>query len=213
MSILYFILVFVIIVGMTWWVGSWNIMLNLTNFFIASLLACSFYEPLADRLEAIDRTFTYIVDFAAIWLIFVVACALLRMATDFLTSYQLRMNFWAEMGLRTVLSIWLGLAFCFFTSFTLHLAPLPNDALVSSPTTDLFGFAPDRKWMAFVQSRSRGALAESKEGMFLPTYDLVDHPDDRELNARVFDPHAKFAETYIQRRIKLSKSETLRVHR
>ena len=213
MSILYLILLLVIVVGLNWWVGSWNIILNMTNFFIASLFACSFFEPVADWLESRSPTYTYLVDFVAIWLIFAVVCGGLRLATDFMTKYQLRMNKWAEYATRTVLSVWLGIAFCCFTFFTLHLAPLPTSKFVSTPTSNLFGFAPDRKWMAFVQSRSRGALSASKNAAFLPEYDLVDHPDDKDLNARVFDPHAQFAEKYIDRRVKLSKSKTLRVSR
>ena len=211
MSILYFILVFLLVVGMTWWLGSWNIMLNLINFFIASLLACSFYEPLADRIEAAQPSYSYLLDFISIWLIFFLACVILRAMTDNLSKYQMRMNFWVEMGTRTVLSTWLALAFCYFASFTLHLAPLPTGQFISSPDQNLFGFAPDRQWMAFIQSRSRGALAASKDALFLSDYDLIDHPDDRELNARVFDPLSQFTEKKIGRRIQLSLNKTLRI--
>ncbi len=188
-------------------------MLNLTNFFIAALVASNFFEPLADKLESFNPTYTYMVDFIAIWLLFVLTCGALRTATDFLTKYQLRMNIWAEYATRSVLSIWLGLAFCFFAFFTMHVSPLPTDQFVSSPKANLFGFAPDRKWMAFVQSRSRGALAAHKDAAFLPPYDLPVHPDDEGLEARVFDPNAEFAATYLQRRVNLSKSKTLRVAR
>ena len=211
MSILYLILVFLIVVGMTWWVGSWNIFLTLINFFIAAMVASSFFEPLADRLEALNPNYTYVLDFVSIWLLFFLTSVLLRVGTDTLSKHQMRMNVWAEMVTRTVLSVWLAVAFCFFASFTLHLAPLPTSQFVSSPTEDLFGFAPDRKWMAFVQSRSRGALSSAKDASFLPEYDLVDHPDDRELNARVFDPYAKFSSTYIKRRTALSRSKTIQV--
>lgn len=213
MSILYFFLIFAIVVGLNWWVGSWNIILNMTNFFIAALIASSFFEPLADKIESSNPSYTYMLDFISVWLIFVVVCAAMRMATDFMSKYQLRMNIWAEYAARTILSIWLGLAFCFFTFFTLHLSPLPVNQFVTSPKANLFGFAPDRKWMAFIQSRSRGALAASKDAALLAEYDLPVHPDDRDLEARVFDPNAEFAERYIRRRVSLSKSKTLRVAR
>ena len=211
MSILYLFLIIAVVVGAQWWFSSWNIFLNLINFFISALVASSFFEPLADKLESFDSSFTYIVDFIAIWLLFVATFVAMRLGTDMLSKYQLRMNVWAEFGLRTVLACWLAGGFVCFTFFTFHLAPFPPGEFIGSPKSVLFGFAPDRKWMAFVQSRSRGALSESKNASFLPEYDLPDHPEDIELAARVFDPHAEFAKKYIQRRATLSKSKTLRV--
>lgn len=211
MSILYLILIVVVIAASNWWFGSWNIAINLINFFISALIASSFFEPVADWLETFDNTFTYLVDFVAIWMLFAVSFVSMRIVTDLLSKYQLRMNIWAEYVLRTVLSLWLAGGFVCFTFFTFHLAPFPINAFVSHPKTTLYGLGPDKKWMAFVQSRSRGALAESKTASFLPEYDLQDHPDDIDLNARVFDPFAEFSAKYIARRSKLSKSITLRV--
>ncbi len=211
MSILYLILILAIVVGMTWWLGSWNIMINLINFYISALVASSFFEPLADKLEGFDDTFTYLVDFVAIWMLFVVCFAALRLVTDFLTQYQLRMNIWLEYALRTILAFWLGAGFVCFTFFTFHLAPFPPGKPVVNKTKKLYGIGPDQQWMAFIQSRSRGALSQSKEGLFLSEYDLFVHPDDKELGVRVFDPFAEFATRYISRRQNLSKSSTLRV--
>lgn len=210
MSILYLILLAVVVIGMTWWLGSWNIFLNLINFFLAALLASSLFEPTAALLESFDKTYAGIVDFVAIWLVFFVAFAALRFITDFLTKYQLRMSFWAEMPIRTILCLWLAGGVVCFTFFTLHLAPLPPDQFNISPTTKMFGFGPDRMWMAFIQSRSRGALAESKNAPFLPEYDLASHPDDVDLNCRVFDPFAEFGGKCTIRRLKISSVETLR---
>lgn len=191
--------------------GSWNIMINLINFFVASLVASSYFELLAAQLESFNSSFTYLVDFIAIWLLFVLTFILLRLATDFLTKYQLQMNIWAEYAVRTVLSLWLAISFSFFAFFTFHLAPLPTANFVTNPQQKMFGFAPDQKWMAFIQSRSRGALAASKNAAFMPKYDLTPHPDDADLDCRVFDPHAGFAAKYLDRRISLSQSKTLRV--
>lgn len=211
MSILYLLLIGAVVVGMTWWLGSWNIFINLINFFIAALVASSFFEPLADQLESYDSSYTYMVDYVAIWLLFVVSFVVLRMITDFMTKYQLRMNLWAEYAARTVLSLWLAGGFICFTFFTFHLAPFPPEIFVGNPTTKLFGIGPDQQWMAFIQSRSRGALAASKDAAFLGEYDLVDHPEDSKLGFRVFDPNAEFAQKYILRRAKIKKNPTLRV--
>ena len=166
MSILYLYLIAALIVGMTWWLGSWNIFINLINFFIAALVASSFFESLAGMLESFDTTYRYFIDFVAIWLLFFITFGLLRLVTDFLTVYQMQMNFWVELPLRTILSLWLAGGFICFTFFTLHLAPLPPENYSSSPQTKLFGFGPDRMWAAFIQSRSRGALSESKMACF-----------------------------------------------
>lgn len=212
MSILYLYLIAALIVGMTWWLGSWNIFINLINFFIAALVASSFFESLAGMLESFDTTYRYFIDFVAIWLLFFITFGLLRLVTDFLTVYQMQMNFWVELPLRTILSLWLAGGFICFTFFTLHLAPLPPENYSSSPQTKLFGFGPDRMWAAFIQSRSRGALSESKNGLFLSEYDLDDHPDDVGLNCRVFDPFAQFGEKGVERRQQISQNETLRAY-
>lgn len=210
MSILYLIVIVLIIVGMTWWLGSWNIFLNLINFFISALVASSLFEPVANTLESFDNSSHLFIDFIAIWLVFFITFGLLRMGTDFLTKYQLRMHFWVEMPLRTILALWLAGGFVCFTFFTMHLAPLPPDQFQYSPRTKLFGFGPDRMWAAFIQSRSRGALAEAKNAPFLPEYDLPDHPDDVDLNCRVFDPFAQFGATGAERRQRISSNTTLR---
>ena len=210
MSILYLIVIALLVVGMTWWLGSWNILINLINFFISALVASSLFEPVANLLESFDKTYYLVVDFVAIWLVFFATFGFLRFITDFLTKYQLRMNFWVEMPLRTILSLWLAAGVVCFTFFTLHLAPLPPDQFRYSARTKLFGFGPDRMWMAFVQSRSRGALAESRNAAFLPEYNLPSHPDDVDLNARVFDPFAQFGEVGVNRRKIISSNTTLR---
>lgn len=220
-----FLGVFAVVAGFNWWVGAWNSMLNLINFYLAALVASSFFEPLADRLEAFNPTYTYVVDFVAVWALFAVMFAGLRITTDLLTKYQLRMNVWADYGVRTFLSIAVAFSFVCFMFFTLHVAPLPPD--VFDPATPkelgdvragnrpnkLMGFGPDEIWMSLVKSSSRGSLAESKRGLFLEDYKLEDHPDDVKLQARVFDPQANFRLNYAIRRANLSKSETLRVKR
>jgi hypothetical protein len=42
---------------------------------------------------------------------------------------------------------------------------------------------------------------------------LTEHPEDADLNARVFDPYSQFSERWAVRRRELSQTETLRVAR
>ena len=108
MMIWVLILIFLVVVGMNWWVGTWNTMINLINFFISALVASSFFEPLATLIESFAGTYALLVDFVAIWILFVVTFGILRGTTDFLTNYQLQMNLWVDYSIRAVLSIWLA---------------------------------------------------------------------------------------------------------
>lgn len=205
------ILIFAMIIGISWWFGSWNIMINLINFYISALVASNYYEAAADQLESFNNTFTYVADFVALWGIFFVSFLVLRSITDMLSRYKMQLPNWLEYILRGVLGFWLAAGFFCFSMFSLHLAPLPPNVFQANVQDSTFGFGPDRMWLAFVQSRSRGALAESKNAMFVGEYDLQDHPDDVDLNSRVFDPHAQFIPTYHSRRQNLSEVTALRV--
>lgn len=205
------VLIFAMIIGISWWFGSWNIMINLINFYISALVASNYYEAAADQLESFNNTFTYVADFVALWGIFFVSFLVLRSITDMLSRYKMQLPNWLEYILRGVLGFWLAAGFFCFSMFSLHLAPLPPNVFQANVQDSTFGFGPDRMWLAFVQSRSRGALAESKNAMFVGEYDLQDHPDDVDLNSRVFDPHAQFIPTYHSRRQNLSEVTALRV--
>ena len=208
------IAIFLIIIGSTWWFGLWNNLLTLINLLLAGLVASSFYENMAITLEAWAPSFIYFSDFLAVWLIFVLVFAVLRTATDLLSSMRLRFDPVTEMMGRSVLSIWIAVVFIAFSFFTLHMAPIPPDFygdLAAKPARRMIGVGPDRFWLAFIQSRSRGALAESRTAPLLPAYDAADsHPEDAELDARVFDPKARFIDDFHANRQKLSQQSTLR---
>ena len=205
------ILVFAMIIGISWWFGSWNIMINLINFYISALVASNYYEAAADMFESSNNTFTYVADFVSLWGVFFVCFLVIRSITDVMSRYKLQLPTWLEYTLRGVLGFWLAAGFFCFSMFSLHLAPLPPNAFQVNVQDSTLGFGPDRMWLAFVQSRSRGALAESKNAMFVGDYDLQDHPDDADLNSRVFDPYAQFIPSYHLRRKNLSEVTVLRV--
>ena len=207
------ILVFLLIIGANWWFGSWNILLNLINFYLAALVATNYYEVAADRIESFNSTFTYLADFVALWGIFFITFVILRAVTELMSKYKLSLPTWLEYSARSLLVLWLAGGFFCFTMFSLHMAPLPPDAYQVTVSDKVYGFGPDRMWLAFVQSRSRGALAESKNAMFVPEYDLAEHPDDEGADLRVFDPMAQFIPTYHKRRDGLSRITALRVNK
>jgi hypothetical protein len=69
--------------------------------------------------------------------------------------------------------------------------------------------APGRQWLAFMQSRSRGALSrgESDQARLSPL------PDDKNLNVRIFDPESRFILKYYQRRKNFEGEPDYRVAR
>jgi uncharacterized membrane protein required for colicin V production len=210
MLILIAFLVFALIIGSNWWFGAWNCLLNLMNFFLAALVASSFYENVAAQIVELDSSYALIADFVAVWLVFVVVFVVLRGITDLLSRYQLKVEPWVDYAGRGVFSFWLACGFLCFTFFTLHMAPLPPDSFQTDPATRTLGVGPDRFWLSFIQSRSRGALAESKQSSFFPSYTLTGHPDDADLDARVFDPEAMFISRNLDRRDRISRNKYLR---
>ena len=201
-------LIFVTIVGCTWWVGLWNNLITLINFFIASLVASSFYENLVNTIVNQDNSYVAVAYFLAVWALFALTFFILRMITDFGSAYRLKFDNITELVGRSVLSVWLAGAFVCFTFFTLQMAPLPPNLFGDS--VENTGIGPDRLWLAFIQSRSRGALSENKNTSLFPTYpDNLSHPDDP-ADARVFDPTASFMDGHYWLRYEVSRRKTLR---
>ncbi len=180
------------------------------------MIATNFWEPVADTLESRFPTYTYVLDFFAQWGLFFLAFGVLRLVSDLLTRYQLNVDLWVELLGRSVLSIAIAWVFLCFALFTLHTAPLAPGSLGFQEHADSknFGLGPDRMWLAFVQSRSRGALADFQQSPGAPEYDAARlHPDDRDLNCRVFDSYSDYIYQYHHRRDVWSQEEQLRVFR
>jgi hypothetical protein len=205
MVIITVILLLILIPASTWWFGLWSNFLTLINFFISALIASSFYENAGIDLANQMSGYEGLTEFLSIWLIFLGSFVVCRAFTDSLSKYKLEFDYVTELVGRSIFSIWLALAFVSFTLFTFHLAPLHPDAFQADVETKTLGVGPDRMWMAFIQSRSRGALSTKKQGNLSPPYRLPVHPDDVDLDARVFDPFGGFIEKYQKHRVRLSK--------
>jgi len=203
------ILTFFAVIASTWWFGIWNNLLTLVNMILAGLIASAYYEGLGATLQ---RSLGYkdLVDFLAVWILFVVSFILLRTLTDITSSRKLNFDPMVEIIGQSVLSIWIASVFLAFALFTLHLSPLTPSDFQANATDSTLGIGPDRMWLAFIQSRSRGALSASKEASFLAKqYTLEDHPDDVELNVRVFDPRGTFIQDNLTRRANLAGKKSL----
>lgn len=203
------ILTFFAVIASTWWFGIWNNALTLMNMILAGMIASAYYEGVAAMLEA-NMGYGDLVDFLAVWLLFVVSFILLRTLTDITSSRKLNFDPLVEIVGQSILSIWIACVFLAFALFTLHLSPLTPSDFQSNATDSTLGIGPDRMWLAFIQSRSRGALSATKEANFLAKeYTLEDHPDDVELNVRVFDPRGTFIQENLTRRTTLAGKKAL----
>lgn len=209
MITLLIVLTFLAVIASTWWFGIWSNCLTLINLILSGLIASSFYEGVATRLAS-SMGYRDLVDFLAVWLLFVVSFIVLRALTDITSGRKLNFDPLVEIIGQSVLSVWIACVFLAFTLFTLHLSPLTPADFQSTPSESTLGIGPDRMWLAFIQSRSRGALSASKDANFLSrAYKLKDHPDDSDLNARVFDPYGKFIADQVDRRTKLASKKSL----
>ena len=189
----------------------WSNFITLINFFIASLVASSFYITLAHDLAKNMPDYSALADFISLWIIFVVVFVVCRTITDVLSPTRVKFDIATEMVGRSVLSIWIACVFVAFTLFSFHMAPLHPDAFQKDSNSATLGIGPDRMWMAFIQSRSRGALSENRAKNFIvQEQPKSTHPDDAGLDVRVFDPNAMFIDKYRQKRSALSRRNDFR---
>jgi uncharacterized membrane protein required for colicin V production len=218
MTILIALGTFFVVVGASWWFGLWNNILTLINFFLAALIASSFYESLARVLQDTLSTYAFLLDFIALWLLFFLSFIILRGLTEVLSPIRLKFNKWVDIIGRSIVCIWLGIAVNMFVFFSLHMAPIPpsqhdldQQFEIDPEGTSFLGLGPGQMWMAFIQSRSRGALSASLEEPLMPVFENVPlHPDDQDINCRVFDSASRLPVKYQMLRVILSKQESLR---
>jgi len=197
MLFLLLVIVFGACVGSCYHEGMWSNAVRLVNVITAGLIATNVYQPLTTWLEGRDEsmvTYSYLLDFLVLWLVFALAMGLLRTATDKLSSVKVRFLPIVDRIGSGVFSAWFGWVMVCFTMMSLHTAPLSREFLGIQPEQRVEKMlAPELLWLGFVQQQSRGALARSVgEG---------ESPD-----AHVFDPQGMFLPTYATRRAKLEAS-------
>jgi hypothetical protein len=179
---LLFLLVVLLATGAAVWVqGLWNGVVTLVNLILAAAIASSFFEPIAKALEGVSgdvKSYTYLLDFILIWILFAIAFGILRAITDALSSKAVDFPLPVEIAGRSILAIACGWVMVCFVAFTLQMAPLnsPNPlGAWATPTSKAFGpLAPDRLWLGFLYSRSRpaafGGQQFDKDANFLIKY-------------------------------------------
>jgi hypothetical protein len=175
-----------------WFQGLWSAAVTLVNMILAMVIATSFYEPAATALEGVAavKSYTYLLDFVLLWLIFGLTFAILRTITDALSSKAVTFDLPVELAGRSILALACGWIMVCFVAFSLHMAPLNSkDPLggFATPAAKSFGpLAPDRLWLGYMHSRSRPAAFGGNQ----------------------FDPNADFPLRYRDRRVKYSAEGT-----
>lgn len=188
--------VFLVCAGVAWYDGFWNATITLVNVLFSAMIATNYFEPLAAWLDSVLPSFTYFMDYIAIWGLFLLTYALLRFTTGKLSERRVKFNMPIEMAGRTIVAVWVSWVMVCFSCATLHVAPLPRTAFRGSfesqpMAANFFATAPDRMWLGFMQSRSRGAFSSwtvhefDKNSEFLfkyaeRRYRLEEHANDHQ---------------------------------
>ena len=210
LTLLLFIILFAS-VAMLYAEGLWGNAIRLVNVVTAALLATNYYEPLARWLENFNETFgtyMYVWDFVALWGLFAVFMVIFRAVTDALSRVKVRFMKIVDRIGSAVLALWVGWVMVCFTAFSLHTAPLAEQFLGMPIETDsriFLGLGPDRQWLAFMQTVSRGQFSRtgSKEELKKKAYGVRAGETDEEKVLCVFDRNAEFLLKYRVRRKRL----------
>jgi hypothetical protein len=187
MMFLLLLVIFLAVAAAIWFQGFWNGMVTLVNMLLAMVIATSFYEPAATAIEGFGaRSWTYLLDFVVLWLLFFLAYSILRAVTDSVSRERVKFDVPIEVGGRSIMAVWCGWLMVCFVAFSLHMAPLNSATPLGawrSPQSKTFGpVSPDRLWLGFMHSRSLQALGGNA---FDPTAEyLLKHHDRREKYAK-----------------------------
>jgi len=174
--------------------GLWSAMVMFLNVLLAASVATAWYEVLANWMETLIPSYTYLLDFLAIWSIFSLLVLVLREITDRVSRTKVTFLRQVELIGAPAMAMLTGWVMVAFTAASLHTAALPREFVQPKPQTRmLFGLAPDRKWLSWVRNGSRaGPFAQAEE-------------------RSVFDKDADFILRYADRRKTLESQEALRV--
>src|SRR5262245_54526697 len=121
MMFLFLFLIFAATTAALWFQGLWSAAVTLVNLLLGMMIATSFYEPICNAIEGIGIAgqYTYLLDFAVLWVLFGIVFAILRAATDGLSKQQVFFDMPIEMVGRSLLAAWCGWLMVCFVAFSL----------------------------------------------------------------------------------------------
>ncbi len=163
MIFLFLLLVLLGTAAAIWFSGLWSAAITLVNLILAATIASCFFEPASTAIEGIGAaaSYTYLLDFVVLWLLFAISYGILRAFTDALSKEAVEFDLPVEIGGRSVLALACGWVMVCFVAFSLQMAPLNSAAPLGafqSPNSKTFAsVSPDRLWLGYMYSRSRPA--------------------------------------------------------
>ena len=176
--------------------GLWSGLVMLLNIVAAATFATAWFERLAGFLDAKLPSYTYLIDFLCLWGIFAVVLLVMRLITDRVSTTKVKFLRQVEIVGGPILAVITAWVMVCFAAASLHTAAVPRALVQPTPESRMFfGFAPDRKWLAWVRFATQS-------GPFA-------YPEE---SAIVFDKDGDFILRYADRRLKLEQSEGLRVN-
>ena len=190
------LLVFVAVVIVLTREGLWSGLVMLLNIVAAATVSTAWYERVATLIDERMPSYTYLIDFLALWGLFAAVLLVMRLVTDRVSRTKVKFLRQVEMAGSPLVAVVAGWIMVCFAAASLHTAPVPRSVIQAEPDSRgmFFGLAPDRKWLAWVRFATKdGPFA------FAPG------------SAVVFDNEADFILRYGDRRLKLEQAEGLRV--
>jgi hypothetical protein len=151
------VIIFLVCLLMSLASGLWGNLIMVFNVILAALIATNYFEPLAGWLDGQMASYTFLLDFISMWLIFALAIVILRAITDTLSRVKVRFKKPVELAGGLVCGGIVGWLMICFTLFSLHTAPLGVTFLRGGfiPGTKMFfGMAPDHQWLKFAREQS-----------------------------------------------------------
>jgi hypothetical protein len=151
------VIIFLVCLLMSLASGLWGNLIMVFNVILAALIATNYFEPLAGWLDGQMASYTFLLDFISMWLIFALAIVILRAITDMLSRVKVRFKKPVELVGGLVCGGIVGWLMICFTLFSLHTAPLGFKFLGGGfdPQAKMFfGMAPDHQWLKFAREQS-----------------------------------------------------------
>lgn len=136
--------------------GLWQGLILFLNVVVAATIAVAWYESLAGYLEKYLAAFTYFLDVASLWLLFVLILVVLGTATHQVAKAPLRFAKPVEWGGGLLVALMTAWTVIELAAFTIHIAPLSTTAVPMSPDQSmLFGLKPDAWWLWWARGATR----------------------------------------------------------
>jgi len=186
--------VFVVVTFALWREGLWSAAIMFLNVLLAATFATAWFETVVAFLEPRMASYTYLLDFIALWGLFALILLVLREVSDRVSRTRVRFRRPVEMFVTPFVAAAAAWIMVCFTAASLHTAAVPRDFIQATPEARMFfGLAPDLRWLQWVRgSTLRGPFARPE---------------------KPFDARTDFIIRYATRRQQLEAEPELRVSR